>query len=317
MNPVIEAEKLVKTFGNNITALDNVNLSIERGSAFGFLGPNGAGKTTTVRLLNGLLKPSSGKIRVLEKTVPGESDFLRQKCGVLTDTNLYERLTAFENLHVWGRIFEIPQTELEVRIKRLLEMLGLEERKNNLVSAFSKGMKQKLSIARALINDPEIIFLDEPTAGLDPEAAKDIIQYLKHMVKDGKRTVFLCSHRLEEVEELCDTIAIINRGKILIEGSVSGIINSTWKEHHFTIETNCALGGNLISEIRNAPQVSACRQNGSEIELMLKQRNGVSGIIRKILGTGAEIYAVAEKKHDLKDVYFLMMEKTAVKNEKK
>lgn len=307
MNWIIETTALTKTFGS-LTALDSVTLKVEEGAAFGFLGPNGAGKTTMVRLLNGLLKPTGGTAKVLDRDIKKDSDFIRSRCGVLTDTNLYERLSARDNLMIWGGLYSIELAKLKSRVDSLLSMVGLYGRGYDLVGSFSKGMKQKLAIIRALLNEPEVLFLDEPTAGLDPEAAEEIIAYLKKYIKNGKRTVFLCSHRLEEVEELCDRIAIIFKGKILASGQVTELAKQLWKENQFIIRL-VDVRGVFIEALKNEKGLTGIVAEENIIKLSMVDAGSISNIIKALVMAGAEILSVQQEHHTLKDIYFKLVPK--------
>jgi ABC-2 type transport system ATP-binding protein len=307
MNWIIETTALTKTFGS-LTALDNVTLKVEEGTAFGFLGPNGAGKTTMVRLLNGLLKPTGGTAKVLDRDIKKDSDFIRSRCGVLTDTSLYERLSARDNLMIWGGLYSIKPAKLKSRVDSLLSMVGLYGRGYDLVGSFSKGMKQKLAIIRALLNEPEVLFLDEPTAGLDPEAAEEIIAYLKKYIKDGNRTVFLCSHRLEEVEELCDRIAIIFKGKILASGQVTELAKQLWKENQFIIRL-VDVKGIFIEALKNEKGLTGIVAEENIIKLSMVDAGSISNIIKALVMAGAEILSVQQEHHTLKDIYFKLVPK--------
>ena len=307
MNWIIETTALTKTFGS-LTALDNVTLKVEEGTAFGFLGPNGAGKTTMVRLLNGLLKPTGGTAKVLDRDIKKDSDFIRSRCGVLTDTSLYERLSARDNLMIWGGLYSIKPAKLKSRVDSLLSMVGLYGRGYDLVGSFSKGMKQKLAIIRALLNEPEVLFLDEPTAGLDPEAAEEIIAYLKKYIKDGNRTVFLCSHRLEQVEELCDRIAIIFKGKILASGQVTELAKQLWKENQFIIRL-VDVKGIFIEALKNEKGLTGIVAEENIIKLSMVDAGSISNIIKALVMAGAEILSVQQEHHTLKDIYFKLVPK--------
>lgn len=305
MSYIIETTNLSKRFDSRF-AVENINLKIRAGTVFGFLGPNGAGKTTTVRLLNGLLKPSDGTVRLFGKDIQTEGGIIRSRCGVQTDTNLYEKLSAHENLDVWGAFYGLQGRLLQARIESLLEMFGLSERRNDLVGSFSKGMKQKVSIARALINEPEILFLDEPTAGLDPEASDDLLRYLRKYVRDTTRTVFLCSHRLEEVEELCDEVAILSKGKILISGSKENLIRHLWKEYEFIIRLR-KTQSLFLKMLEGDERVTRVSLIENEAHVFLEDKEYISEVVRSLVKGGADILSVEKKLHSLKDVYFAVM----------
>lgn len=203
MASIITIDSVTKRFGTTM-AIRNLSLEMEQGTIFALLGPNGAGKTTTVRLLNGILTPNQGSMQVLDYDVTMSAHTIRNRCGVQTDTNLYEKLTAEDNLAIWGGFFGLQGNALRSRIEDLLEMFDLTHRKEDLVGTFSEGMRQKLSIARALIHNPELLFLDEPTAGLDPEASHEVLQYLESSnISDPETLLAPLINDLEQLEKDC------------------------------------------------------------------------------------------------------------------
>ena len=208
---MIETENLTKKFGDLI-AVDSVTLRVEEGEVLGFLGPNGAGKTTTVRMLCCLISKTSGTARIAGYEVGNEADSLkiRKLIGLVPDNvGLYDSLSAYDNLDFYGKLYDCTETQRKENIHRLLTMLGLWEKKDVAAGTFSKGMKQKLAIARSLIHDPKVLFMDEPTANLDPESAKTVRDFILDM-KNEKRTIFLNTHNLDEAQRICDKIAILN-----------------------------------------------------------------------------------------------------------
>jgi ABC-2 type transport system ATP-binding protein len=227
---MIDTENLTKRFGN-LTAVDSVTLHVDEGEVFGFLGPNGAGKTTTVRMLCCLISKTSGMARIAGYEVGNnESDSLkiRKIIGLVPDNvGLYEELSAYKNLDYYGRLYDCTEKQRKENIQRFLTMLGLWEKRDASAGSFSKGMKQKLAVARALIHDPKILFMDEPTANLDPESAKTVRDFILDLKKE-KRTIFLNTHNLDEAQRICDRIAILNTRLMAIgtpqelERSVSG-----------------------------------------------------------------------------------------------
>ncbi len=226
---MINSENLTKRFGN-LTAVDSVTFHVDEGEVFGFLGPNGAGKTTTVRMLCCLISKTSGVAKISDYEVGNEADSLkiRKIIGVVPDNvGLYEELSAYKNLDFYGKLYDCPETQRRDNIQRFLTMLGLWEKKDVAAGSFSKGMKQKLAIARALIHDPKILFMDEPTANLDPESAKTVRDFILNLKKEN-RTIFLNTHNLDEAQRICDRIAILNTKLMAIgtpeelEHSVSG-----------------------------------------------------------------------------------------------
>lgn len=203
-----------------INALMGVSFKVKEGEIFGLLGPNGAGKTTTIKILTTLLAPSSGEAKVLGYNCFGQEKFVRDKINFIFggESGLYWRLSAYENLQYFGDIYKVPGKLLKQRIAELIKLVGLEGREHEKVEGFSKGMKQRLQIARGLINDPQILFLDEPTIGLDPIGAKELRDIMKELKKQGK-TMVLTTHYMYEADELCDRIAMINHGEIIDIGT--------------------------------------------------------------------------------------------------
>jgi ABC-2 type transport system ATP-binding protein len=226
---MIDAQDLTRTFGG-VTAVDRVTFHVEEGEVFGFLGPNGAGKTTTVRMLCCLISKTSGEARIADYVVGNEKDSLkiRKMIGLVPDNvGLYDELSAYKNLDFYGKLYECTEAHRRENIQRFLTMLGLWEKRDVAAGTFSKGMRQKLAIARALIHDPQVLFMDEPTANLDPESAKTVRDFILNLKKE-KRTIFLNTHNLDEAQRICDKIGILNTKLMAIgspeelERSVSG-----------------------------------------------------------------------------------------------
>ena len=210
----IQVENLVRNF-NGLRALDGISFSVEAGEIFGFLGPNGAGKTTTIRILTGQLRPSSGRAWVMGCDVVAQRAALKPQIGVVFEyQNLYQRLSARDNLNFTANLYGVPKAWVD----EALEQVGLRERANDSLKQYSNGMKQRLLIARALLHRPKILFLDEPTLGLDPNMAREIRLFIAGLAKQGI-TVFLTTHYMEEADQLCDRIAILQRGQILAQDS--------------------------------------------------------------------------------------------------
>ena len=225
----IQIKNLTRRFGE-LTALNDISLEIPQGEIFGFLGSNGAGKTTTIRILLGLLPATSGEIRVLGFDPKTQATQIRTSSGALLEhTGLYERLSAWENLDFYGRIWHMPNLERGKRIQSLLESIELWERRNEVIREWSRGMKQKLAVARALIHKPELVFLDEPSAGLDPLAAVTLRDDLKRLVELERVTVFLTTHNLAEAEKLCRQVGVLHRGRLLDCGTPAEISARTGK----------------------------------------------------------------------------------------
>jgi len=227
MSNIIEVKNLTKKF-DDFTAVDNVSFSVAEGEIFGFLGPNGAGKTTTIRMLTTLLKPSAGKISVNGHDPMTQEDEVRCALGIVfQDASLDDELTAWENMEFHGVLYGIAKKVRRQRIDEMLELVGLSDRRKDLVKTFSGGMKRRLEIARSLIHHPKILFLDEPTIGLDPQTRNHIWDYLKGQNKKEHLTIFFTTHYMEEAARAADTVAIIDHGKIITEKTPSQIIADT------------------------------------------------------------------------------------------
>jgi ABC-2 type transport system ATP-binding protein len=224
---MIHTEALTKTFGeapNAITAVDRLTLDVAEGEVFGFLGPNGAGKTTTVRMLTCLIAPTSGSARIGGMVVGGDNQAIRQRVGLLTETpGMYDRLSAEKNLTLFARLYGVA--DVAGQVEKYLRLLGLWERRRDEAGSFSKGMRQKLAIARALLHEPGLLFLDEPTSGLDPQSRRQLWELVRH-IRDAGGTVLLTTHYMEEAEMLCDRVAIVDHGRVIAVGTPSELIGS-------------------------------------------------------------------------------------------
>ena len=226
-NYAIITNNLTKKFGK-VIAVDNLNLKIPYGSTFGLLGPNGSGKTTTVRMLNSIISPTSGNAKVVGYDIINQSQQVKINSGFLPETpGLYQKLTAKEFLEFVGELYYLPKEIIFSRIDELIGIFDLVGRENDLLEGYSRGMKQKVCLCAALIQDPKIIFLDEPTSNLDPAAARMVKDLISDLAKKADKTVFICTHLLDSAEELCDLIGIIDKGIIKVEGTPKEIIEST------------------------------------------------------------------------------------------
>jgi len=224
---MIKVENLTKKF-NGFAAVDNVSFSVEKGEIFAFLGPNGAGKTTTIRMLTTLLKPTSGLIEINGLEVLKKQDEVRKSFGIIfQDPSLDDELTAYENMEFHGVIYGVPKELRRERIEQLLKFVELWERKNELVKKFSGGMKRRLEVARGLIHHPKLLFLDEPTLGLDPQTRNHIWNYIKGLNEKEGMTIFFTTHYLAEAEKVAQKIAIIDKGKIISQGTLQELKEKT------------------------------------------------------------------------------------------
>ncbi len=244
--PIIHIEHLVKEF-DGLVAVDDISFDVAPGEIFAFLGPNGAGKTTTIKMLTTLLKPTSGILRINGHDPVTNQHLVRKTFGIVfQDPSLDDELTAYENLEFHAVLYAVPKKIYKVRIPQLLEIVELFDRKDDLVKEFSGGMKRRLEIARGLIHHPKILYLDEPTIGLDPQTRNHIWKYIKSLNQDEGITVFLTTHYMEEAEKMADRIAIIDHGKIVAEGSSEDLKKQTNKAS--LEEAFLALTGKVIRQ---------------------------------------------------------------------
>ncbi|TRO45523.1 ABC transporter ATP-binding protein [Candidatus Bathyarchaeota archaeon] len=304
---MIETENLTRKFGE-LTAVDNVTLKVNKGEVFGFLGPNGAGKTTTVRMLCCLISKTSGKARIGDFEVDREEDRLkiRKMVGYLSgDVGLYENLGAYKNLDFYGKLYEVPSAEREENIKRLLNLLGLWKRKDDVVAGFSKGMKQKLAIARALIHEPQVLFLDEPTANLDPLAAKTVRDFILELKKE-KRTIFMNTHNLAEAERICDRIAVL-KTKLIGVGSPEDLERNI-SSRKTVVHLDSIIDSVLIA-VKKLKTVKNLSTNENKLILdMDNPKKDNPQLVKTIVAAGGNIQYVTEEKSTLEDVYLKLVE---------
>ena len=215
----VQVNNLTKKFGDLI-AVDKISFNINEGEIFGLLGPNGAGKTTTISMLSTILKPTSGEALVNNFNIVRDPNNVRKSIGIVfQDPSLDDELTAYENMDFHGRLYGVPKEGRRARIMEMLKLVGLEDRKDSLVKTFSGGMKRRLEIARGLLHEPKVLFLDEPTIGLDPQTRNYIWEYIRKLNKEKKITIILTTHYMDEADKLCDNLAIVNRGKIVAKGN--------------------------------------------------------------------------------------------------
>jgi ABC-2 type transport system ATP-binding protein len=304
MDEAILTEGLTRRFDGKV-AVDRLGLSVQRGEVFGFLGPNGAGKTTTVRLLNGVLSPSAGKAQVLGLDVLTQSSEIRRQTGVLTETpSLYEALSARDNLLFFGDLYGVPEDKLPQRVAAILEKFGLRERADDRVGSYSKGMKQRLAIARALLHEPALLFLDEPTASLDPAAARMVMDMIQELSHNGSCTVFLCTHNLAEAQRLCDRVGVIDHGVLQAVGAPRELARQLW--HGIWVEID--LRGEPPAQVREALQhLPAVRSHSTEKDrllLELDDEESIPDVVAALSGAGGRIYGVIPREHTLEEIYF-------------
>ena len=304
---MIHTESLTKQFVSKnktpITAVNGLTLDVRQGEVFGFLGPNGAGKTTTVRMLTSLIAPTSGRAIINGLEVGKDNQAIRQTVGILTETpGMYDRLSADRNLAIFARLYGVP--DVPGQVQKYLRMLGLWERRFDEVGSFSKGMRQKLAIARALLHEPEVLFLDEPTSGLDPEAAKLVRDFIEELKSEG-RTIFLCTHNLDEADRLCERIGIFKTSLITVDSPENLRQRLFGRKVVFHLQQlNPAWAGT----IRALPFVKDVQAVENKLIVGLDHPEEQNpALIRALVELGAPIQFVGELRHSLEDIYLQMI----------
>jgi ABC-2 type transport system ATP-binding protein len=309
----IEVSNLTKKFGD-LVAVDKISFSINEGEIFGLLGPNGAGKTTTISMLSTILKPTSGEALVNNFNIATDPNNVRKSIGIVfQDPSLDDELTAYENMDFHGRLYNIP---LQIRKDRIIEMLtlvGLEDRKDSLVKTFSGGMKRRLEIARGLLHNPKVLFLDEPTIGLDPQTRNYIWDYINKLNKEKKVTIILTTHYMDEADKLCNNLAIVNRGKIVARGNPKDL-----KE---------AIGGDVVTiqskenrklkeKIEKFPWVKEVKEHDGSITISLKNAElHIAEIVKISDKEKIPITSISMHEPTLEDVFLHFTGKTIYEEE--
>lgn len=299
---MIHTENLTKRFKETL-AVDALNLDIKEGEVFGFLGPNGAGKTTTVRMLTSLIGPTSGSATVAGFSLGQQDTEIRRTVGVLTETpGMYDNLSAEYNLRIFAELYEVPDAAGQV--EKYLKMLGLYDRRLDAAGTFSKGMKQKLAIARALLHEPKLIFLDEPTAGLDPEAAHLVRDFIAELKKEG-RTIFLCTHNLDEADRLCDRIGVFKTRLLVVDTPANLRTSIFGRKVIFHLRT---ADEKLAGTVRGLPFVREAKAVDNKLVVTLEDPESQNpDIIRTLVAEGADVQFVGELRHSLEDVYLQLV----------
>jgi ABC-2 type transport system ATP-binding protein len=302
---VIRAEGLTRAFGS-VRAVDGLDLEIPAGTVFGFLGPNGAGKTTTIRLLLGLLEPTSGRATVLGCDTRADAGRIREQSGALLEHHgLYERLSAEQNLEFYARVWRLGKAVRAGRIRALLQPLGLWERRGEPVARWSRGMKQKLAVARALLHEPSLLFLDEPTAGLDPVAAATLRDDLGTLVQREGVTVFLTTHNLVEAERLCSRVAVIKQGRLVAIGHPDELKARSATRAEIS---GRGFGEPMLTLLRGRPGVVRADLQNGRIVLELAESAETAPLVALIVQNGGLVEEVRKDKGSLEDVFLTLME---------
>ncbi len=305
---MIQTDNLTKKFGDQV-AVDRLSLTIPEGEVFGFLGPNGAGKTTTIRMLTSLISPTSGGAHVLGYEVGRDDQQIRRNVGILTETpGMYDRLSARRNLTIFAKLYEVEHVDYQV--EKYLKLLGLWERRDDPVGEFSKGMRQKLAIGRALLHEPRALFLDEPTAALDPEASRLVHDFINELKGKG-RTIFLCTHNLDEADRLCDRVAVFKTHLRVLDAP------SSLRQQVYGRQIAFHLAGSadaFLPIVQPLPYIKEAKLSDNKLILSLDDPETHNpDIIRALVAAGAAIQFVGELRYSLEDVYLQLMKEDVTK----
>jgi ABC-2 type transport system ATP-binding protein len=294
----IRLEAISKQLGER-EVLSDVSFTVKQGDIFGYLGPNGAGKTTTIRILLGLLQPTSGKATILGEDV--SQDEARRKVGfVLESDGLYDNKTAEENLWYYARIYGMA--EPAERIDRVLELVELRNRARDKVGTYSKGMRQRLALARAMTHNPELLVLDEPTAGVDPSGQMEVREVILNMAHKEGKTVFLSSHNLDEVQRVCNRIALVDRGEIKLYGELERLQRERGG-NEVEIETTEAIPEPLLAELKGLSRLGLRERKGKVLTFAPQEGVRVPDIVSLLVGRGVGIEGVNKKEASLEEIY--------------
>lgn len=303
MTAVLEADGLSRRFGD-IIALADVTFAVPAGQVVGLLGHNGAGKTTTIRLLNGLLAPSAGGARTLGLDPATDGPAVRARTGVLTETpSLDDRMTARESMTFWADMWNVPAASVARRVTELLERFQLAERADDRVGGYSRGMRQRLALARTLVHDPPVLFLDEPTAALDPIASLGVRDLVRTLAAGEQRTVLICTHNLVEAQDLCDRVIILRRGRVVADGSPTQVIHAAALPVRVEIEVDAEHAAEALAIARAASGDRASSRPDGGIAIEGLAREDVPRLVSRLVASGASVYRVSPEQASLEDAY--------------
>ncbi len=304
---MITTHGLTKIFDGTV-AVDGLTVTIHPGEIFGILGPNGAGKTTTVRLLACLVAPTSGEATVAGFRVGRDNDRIRHLIGIVTESpGLYDRLSAWKNLEIYARLYGVDSVTR--RIEKYLRLLDLWDRRHEPVGTFSKGMKQKVALARALVHEPTVLLLDEPTSGLDPKMTKTVRDFIEQL-RDQGRTILLCTHNLDEAERLCDRILVLKTRAIAVD-TPEALRHRLFGRR--VIVTLRAVEEPILQALSSLPVVGGIRQQGRRLIIEVNDpENDNPLLVRTLVAAGAQIQFVTEEEHSLEDVYLKLIEEEMI-----
>jgi ABC-2 type transport system ATP-binding protein len=308
MELAIETVGLTKKYGS-LTAVNKLDLKVERNTIHGFLGPNGAGKTTTIKVLVGLLKPNEGTVKVLGQEVRGDMPDVRLGIGYMPELPKFPKhLKGYELLDVYGRMYGMTDQERKEQIPKLLDVVGLKGREKDLVGKYSKGMQQRIGIAQALLNDPELVVLDEPSLGLDPVGMVEVRELLRAIAKEGM-TVFVSSHLLFEVEQICTNVTIINRGTMLVSDTLQNVSSMLTGPALIHVEV-ARMSDAVVQAVKGLPFVANVGQTGNALSIQVATHEDVRiQVSETITKTGGVIVGMSMKGSNLEDVFMQLVSK--------
>lgn len=303
---VIRTNGLTRDF-KTVRAIDDLNIEVRAGAVFGFLGPNGSGKTTTIRMLLGLLEPTSGKAEVFGVDVAKSADQIRLRSGALLQYHgLYERLSAEENLELFGRIWNLPRGYRRARIQELLQSFGLWERRKEVSGTWSHGMKQKLAVARAMLHRPKLLFLDEPTAGLDPVVSASLRDELAGLAARDGVTIFLTTHNLPEAEKLCTRVAVIREGKLLALGHPNELRSQSGGRRAEI--AGRGFNTDVLAMLQSRPEIRSAELQNGRLVVEFQDQSGVAPLVPLLVGAGVEIEEIRWVAPSLEEVFLTLVE---------
>jgi ABC-2 type transport system ATP-binding protein len=302
----IQLEELTRDF-ETVRAVNELSLQVPSGSIFGFLGPNGAGKTTTIHMLLGLLEPTGGQVEVLGFNAQSQGEEVRKRTGALLEhPGIYEQLSAEDNLEFYARVWRIPEPERSARIKELLNHIGLWDRRKEPAGKWSRGMKQKLALARVLLHKPPLVLLDEPTAGLDVMSATAVREDLESMVEREGMTVFLTTHNMSEAEKLCDRVAVIREGSLVAVGSPDELRSRATRMQ--VVITGQGFSPAVVKLMEKQSEVTAVHSRNGRLTIDFRQEMATDELVNMLVEAGAQVDEIRRGKASLEDVFVALME---------
>ena len=291
-------ENLSKIYTGRNKAVDDISFCLEQGEIFGFLGPNGAGKTTTVKLLCGMLTPTSGSCRVFDLDPANNTEKLHQISGVITEhAQMYDHLSGMDNLIFYGTLFGMNRSDCDKRAKELLNRLDLTDAQHRKLATYSTGMRQRLSLARTLMHSPKILFLDEPTSGLDPESAQNVNTLIQELAACGT-TIFLCTHQLRYAQEICTTYGLMDKGSLFATGNIEKLRSMVSDKVKVRVKASCL------------PKDMEYEKIGERTyDISVNSEDEIPLIVKRIVGAGGDIYQVSTEKMSLEEIYFSLIDR--------